>query len=166
VVLVPVSTTPMSSIRRRRPSRAVNTSEISITRSPGYSPIPLASLLRCNYSLCIVVEGVVATNPLEYHVLLALSAEPLYGYAIKEAIAADSGGAQTPRAGTLYRVIARLMSVGWVRETRPEAVVDPHPGLARRYYGLTATGREALSTEARRLKSAAALAQRRLRIAR
>jgi DNA-binding PadR family transcriptional regulator len=105
-------------------------------------------------------------NPLDYHVLLALSGGALYGYAIKEAVAADSGGAQTPRAGTLYRVIARLITLGWVRETRPESAVDPHPGLARRYYGLTPAGRQALAVEARRLKSAAALAERRLGTAR
>ena len=101
-------------------------------------------------------------NPLDYHVLLALSAGPLYGYAIKEAIAADSGGAQTPHAGNLYRVIARLIATGWVRETRPEEAPEPHPGLARRYYGLTPAGRQVLSAEAQRLKAAAALAQRRL----
>lgn len=105
-------------------------------------------------------------NPLDYHVLLALSGGALYGYAIKEAVAADSGGAQTPRAGTLYRVIARLITLGWVRETRPEGAVDPHPGLARRYYGLTPAGRAALADEARRLKSTATLAQRRLGTAR
>jgi DNA-binding PadR family transcriptional regulator len=101
-------------------------------------------------------------NSLDYHVLLALSGGALYGYAIKEAVAIDSGGTQTPRAGTLYRVIARLIRVGWVRETRPERAIDPHPGLARRYYGLTPAGRQALAAEAKRLKSAAALAQRRL----
>jgi DNA-binding PadR family transcriptional regulator len=105
-------------------------------------------------------------NSLDYHVLLALSGGALYGYAIKEAVAADSLGTHTPRAGTLYRVIARLITLGWVRETRPEGAVDPHPGLARRYYGLTAAGRHALGSEARRLKSAAALAERRLGAAR
>ncbi len=101
-------------------------------------------------------------SPLDYHVLLALSAGPLYGYAITEAVAADSGGVQTPRAGTLYRVIARLITEGWVRETRPESAAEPHPGLARRYYALTPSGRQTLAAEARRLKGAAALAQRRL----
>ena len=101
-------------------------------------------------------------NPLEYHVLLALSTGPLYGYAIKEAIAAESGGTQTPHAGNLYRVIARLITAGRVRETRPDGPPEPHPGLARRYYGLTPAGRQALSDEAQRLKAAAALAQRRL----
>ncbi len=105
-------------------------------------------------------------SPLDYHVLLALSGGALYGYAIAEAVAADSEGAQTPRAGTLYRVIARLITLGWVRETRPDGALDPHPGLARRYYGLTPAGRTALAAEAARLKNAAALAQRRLRTAR
>ena len=59
-------------------------------------------------------------SPLDYHVLLALSGRALYGYAIKEAVAADSEGAQTPRAGTLYRVIARRITLGWVKETRPD----------------------------------------------
>src|SRR4029079_9894946 len=96
------------------------------------------------------------------HVLLALSSGPLHGYAIKEAVAVDSSGAETPRAGTLYRVIARLITTGLVRETRPPGKVEPHPGLQRRYYNLTPTGRHALAAEAQRLKGAAALAQRRL----
>lgn len=101
-------------------------------------------------------------NPLDYHVLLALSAGPLYGYAIKETIAADSAGAQTPRAGTLYRVIARLITAGLVREARAVGKTEPHPGLQRRYYGLTPAGRRVLLGEAQRLKAAAALADRRL----
>jgi DNA-binding PadR family transcriptional regulator len=105
-------------------------------------------------------------NSLDYHVLLALSGGALYGYAIKEAVATDSAGTHTPRAGTLYRVIARLITLGWVKETRPDGALDPHPGLARRYYGLTQSGRHALAAEATRLKSAAALAQRRLGAAR
>lgn len=99
-------------------------------------------------------------STLEYHVLLALASGPHYGYAIKDAVAAESDGAVTPRAGTLYRVIARLMVRGLVEET--EAAAESHPGLARRYYGLTAAGVRALAAEARRLKGAAALAEQRL----
>jgi DNA-binding PadR family transcriptional regulator len=101
---------------------------------------------------------------LEYHALLALANGPLYGYALKDAIAAESGGTLTPRAGSLYRVVARLMTSGLIAEA--EAVSLPHPGLARRYYGLTAEGRRALAAEARRLKGAAALAEKRLGAAR
>ena len=106
-----------------------------------------------------------ALSTLEYHVLLALATAPLHGYAIKDAVADESDGTLTPRAGTLYRVIARLMSVGLVTETEPEDA-PPHPGLARRYYALSRAGRGALAAEARRLKQSAAMAEKRLGVAR
>lgn len=99
---------------------------------------------------------------LEYHVLLALSSGRLHGYAIKDAVATDSGGAHTPRAGSLYRVIARLIGDGYVAESDPRAGDEPHPGLARRYYALTASGRRALAAEASRLRETAVLAAKRL----
>ena len=111
----------------------------------------------------MTAEGALST--LEYHVLLAMAGGPLYGYAIKEAVEAESRGAVTPRAGSLYRVIARLISRGFVREATPEGDVEPHPGRARRYYALTREGRAALADEAARLKGVAVLAERRLRIA-
>lgn len=100
-------------------------------------------------------------NLLDYHVLLALSSGPMHGYAIKDAVAEDSGGSQAPLAGTLYRVIARLMTEGLVRETNSVGDVV-HPGHARRYYALTATGRRVLATQAKQLKEAAVQAERRL----
>lgn len=100
-------------------------------------------------------------STLEYHVMLALAAGPLYGYAIKDAVADESSGTLTPRAGSLYRVVARLMTAGYVVETEP-ADTSPHPGHARKYYGLTAKGRATLAIEARRLKRTAAVAEKRL----
>ena len=100
-------------------------------------------------------------NLLDYHVLLALSSGPMHGYAIKDAIAEDSGGTQAPLAGTLYRVVARLMTEGLLRETNSGGGVV-HPGHARRYYALTASGRRALADRARQLKEAAVRAERRL----
>jgi DNA-binding PadR family transcriptional regulator len=103
-------------------------------------------------------------SPLEYHVLLALANGPLYGYALKDRVAAESDDTLTPRAGSLYRVVARLMTSGLIADAEAES--SPHPGLARKYYGLTAEGRRALATETRRLKGAAALAEKRLGTAR
>ena len=103
---------------------------------------------------------------LEYHVLLALAGGPLHGYAVKQHVEDESAGSLTPQPGSLYRVIARLMTSGLVVETDPKGPVSPHPGLSRRYYALTAPGRRALAAEARRLKGAAALAEKRLRTAR
>jgi PadR family transcriptional regulator PadR len=100
---------------------------------------------------------------LEYHVLLALASGPLYGYAVTEAVATESAGTLTPRAGSLYRVIARLMAEGLVREVTPPADGrEPHPGLARKYYALTASARGALSIEAQRLKMVSRMAEDRL----
>ncbi|HUR96401.1 MAG TPA: PadR family transcriptional regulator [Gemmatimonadales bacterium] len=105
-------------------------------------------------------------SSLEYHVLLALAAAPLHGYAVKQRVEDESDGSLTPQPGSLYRVIARLMGSGLVAETDPKGPVPPHPGLSRRYYALTAAGRRTLAAEARRLKEAAALAEKRLRTAR
>lgn len=98
---------------------------------------------------------------LEYHVLLAVAPGPLHGYAIRDAVEDDSGGVLNPRAGSLYRVIARLTSAGWLAETAaPDA--GPHPGRERRYYALTPAGRSVLADEARRWKGAVTLAEKRL----
>jgi DNA-binding PadR family transcriptional regulator len=110
-------------------------------------------------------SDVIGMSLLEYHVLLALASGPLHGYAIKDAVAAESGGSLEPRAGSLYRVIARLLTSGLVTETEFDDV-SPHPGHARKYYALNAAGRTALAAEARRLKHAAAMAEKRLGIAR
>ena len=104
-------------------------------------------------------------STLEYHVLLAMAEGPLYGYALKEAVESESAGALKPRAGSLYRVIARLMTWGLVAEIEPAEAPPPHPGRARKYYGLTAEGRQALVEETHRMKGAAALAEERLGIA-
>jgi len=102
---------------------------------------------------------------LEYHVLLALAKGPLYGYAIKDAVAEESSGTIAPRAGSLYRVLARLMADGLVKEANPREDVPAHPGHARRYYALTPSARIALLAESHRLKQAAAMAEKRLGIA-
>jgi DNA-binding PadR family transcriptional regulator len=107
----------------------------------------------------------VTASLLEYHVLLALAGGALHGYAIAERVAEESSGALQPRAGSLYRVIARLIGAGLVAESEADADV-PHPGLPRRYYALTAAGRRTLAEEARRLKQTAAVAEKRLGLAR
>lgn len=104
-------------------------------------------------------------SSLEYHVLLALADGPMYGYAVQQAVAAESHGSVTPRAGSLYRVLARLMTWEYVVETKPSATPEPHPGLERKYYALTPAGSAAVMAEAGRLRRAADLAEQRLGIA-
>lgn len=101
-------------------------------------------------------------SPLEYHVLLAVAEGPLHGYAIRDAVEREARGALAPRAGTLYRVIARLLADGLVAETEVADDDGPHPGRDRRYYELSREGRRALAAEARRLEVVSALARKRL----
>lgn len=101
-------------------------------------------------------------TPLEYHLLLALADGVKHGYALRDAVAEESRGAIDPGAGTLYRVLARLLSAGLVREADGPSEADPHPGRPRRYYRLTEAGREALAREAARMRAAVLLAERRL----
>ena len=68
---------------------------MSISGSPG-PPLPLSAT--------------------DYHVLLVLAEEDLYGYAIMKAIEEDSRGAVSPEIGSLYRILARLMTEGFVDE--------------------------------------------------
>lgn len=100
-------------------------------------------------------------SALDFHVLLVLAREPLYGYAIMQAVEEESGGRLRPEVGSLYRVLARLTRDGLVREAdAPGASGDElHPGRPRKYYGLTPTGRSAVSAEAARLREVLDLAR-------
>ena len=102
-------------------------------------------------------------SPTDFHVLLVLAAEDLYGYAILKAIAEESGGVVSPNIGSLYRVLGRLVSNELVQEAAPpQKAPDTQRGRPRRYYSLTDCGREALEADARRLKSALEIARARL----
>jgi DNA-binding PadR family transcriptional regulator len=72
-----------------------------------------------------------------------------------------SAGRVRLRAGTLYAALDRLTGDGLVAADREE-VVD---GRLRRYYRLTPDGSAVLAAEADRLRSNAAVAARRLRLA-
>lgn len=102
-------------------------------------------------------------SPTDFHVLLVLASSALYGYAIQKAVADESGGSVRPEIGSLYRVLGRLMSLGMVEETQaPDGAPESHRGRPRRYYRLTASGREALEADARRLEGALQIARLRL----
>jgi len=84
-------------------------------------------------------------TPSVFHILLALSDGPLHGYAIMQAVDEAAGPQLSMGPGTIYGSIQRMEDAGLVAEA----------GLTengkRRLYGLTATGREALEKESRRL---------------
>jgi DNA-binding PadR family transcriptional regulator len=100
--------------------------------------------------------------PTDFQVLMVLADGPGYGYGIMKAVGEQSGGAIAPEIGSLYRVLARLMAEGWVREVaEPAKAPAVTRGRDRRWYTLTADGRRVLRQEAGRLADAVALARQR-----
>jgi DNA-binding PadR family transcriptional regulator len=99
-------------------------------------------------------------TPAMFHVLLALAGDDLHGYAILKEVALRTGGDVQLSTGTLYGIIKRLLSDGLIGELRqrPAASEDDE---RRRYYRLTAKGREVAATEAERLEKMVALARSR-----
>ena len=85
-----------------------------------------------------------ALSATDFHVLLVLASGDRYGYSIQKAVEEESQGAVSPQIGSLYRVIARLMSAGFVKEVPSSKETPEHPGRPRRYYRLTSTGRRTL----------------------
>jgi len=100
-------------------------------------------------------------TPTVFHILLALGGTSRHGYDIIKQVDRDTGG-QVPLApGTLYNALHRLVREGLVYEVgeRPAPELDDE---RRRYYGLTASGQQALAAEVARLRRAIALAAQRL----
>lgn len=85
--------------------------------------------------------------PHAFHVLLALEAGPLHGYAIMKEVQATSGKAVGP--GAVYGSLNRLEASGLAAEG---ATREPRRGAHRRQeYEITETGRRALRAEAARM---------------
>lgn len=85
-----------------------------------------------------------------FHVLVALADGEKHGYAILKEVKRRSGGRVTLTAGTLYGVIRRLLADGLIVESdeRPDPALDDE---RRRYYRLTAFGRDVATAETERL---------------
>lgn len=83
--------------------------------------------------------------------LVALSERPLHGYAIKQRVQQQSGGALELDPGALYRHLSKLLDDGMVREV-PAPEEDHGTDSRRRYYRLTAYGLKALDAESTRLE--------------
>jgi PadR family transcriptional regulator, regulatory protein PadR len=88
-----------------------------------------------------------------YFVLASLLDGPLHGYAIIRRAEELSDGRIQLATGTLYTALDRLTAKGYVELVREEIV----NGRARRSYGLTSAGGDALRAEATRMAEAARL---------
>ena len=86
------------------------------------------------------------------HVLLALADGDKHGYAIIKEVSRRTEEDVVLGAGTLYTLIKRLLGEGMILETdeRPDPSLDDE---RRRYYRLTAFGREVAMAEVQRLQA-------------
>lgn len=92
-------------------------------------------------------------SALDLQILLVLSRNDLYGYAIMKEVENRSDGLLCPEIGSLYRVLGRLMDMGWVEEApAPAHEPESHRGKPRRYYRITEQGANLAMAELARLK--------------
>jgi DNA-binding PadR family transcriptional regulator len=97
-------------------------------------------------------------TPAIFHILLALAAGEMHGYAIMQEIAILSDGQVHVGPGTLYGSIKRLLAAKLIEESgdRPDPALDDE---RRRYYRLTQDGHRVLTAEAERLQGLVRAAQ-------
>ncbi len=88
--------------------------------------------------------------PATFHILLALAAEDLHGYAIIQEVESRTSGELRLSAGTLYRSIQRMLEQGLIVETRDRPAPEDDDER-RRYYRITPDGLAAAKDETRRL---------------
>jgi DNA-binding PadR family transcriptional regulator len=100
-------------------------------------------------------------TPATLHILLALAADDLHGYAIMQEVARQSEGQYKLGPGTLYDNLQRLTEQGLIRETSTGKQTDGDDSR-RRYYRLNALGRRVLSAEITRLESVVREAKQRI----
>ena len=105
------------------------------------------------------IEEIIPLTPQTMQLLVALSERPMYGYALLEQCKVDSGGLVVPNKGTLYTMLRQLLAMGFIRETQQMA--GSGSVHMRRYYELTAVGREVLGWEVNRLARLIEITQQR-----
>jgi DNA-binding PadR family transcriptional regulator len=93
-----------------------------------------------------------------FQILLSLVDEVHHGYALIQDVRARTGGEVRLTASTLYAAVKRLLDSGWVEELKTPPAGEKHDPR-RRYYRITALGREAARAEARRLERMTAQAR-------
>ena len=93
-------------------------------------------------------------KPADFHILLALSAGPLHGYRIMKDVERDTGGEVMLEIGSLYRLLARLVTEGLIDDIEG-------PDERRHYYRITPAGRRVLKSEAARLANVVTLVRSR-----
>ncbi len=91
-------------------------------------------------------DAALPLTPISFEILLTLATGERHGYAILQHVESRTAGVLPLRTGTLYRALARLEEAGLI-----DLVDGRGDDERRRYYRITARGREIARAEARRL---------------
>jgi DNA-binding PadR family transcriptional regulator len=91
-------------------------------------------------------------SPQDFHILLVLKDDPLHGYGIVRAAEEQFTGNLGLDVGTLYRIVARLLDRGLIREVDVKNRRPPDR-RKRRYYQATKLGVQVARAEAARLQA-------------
>jgi DNA-binding PadR family transcriptional regulator len=89
-------------------------------------------------------------RPVEFEILLVLTAGESHGYGIIKETEERSQGRTRIETGTLYRALRRLTEAGLVEPVSRRAAPDLDDER-RRYFSITPFGRRVAAAEARRL---------------
>lgn len=96
----------------------------------------------------------------QFHILVALTAGDLHGYAIMQSVESTSDGVVRMGPGTLYGTIKRLLAGGLVSEIDGDQDAGDD---RRRYYRLTSLGQRVCAAETERLARLVRLSRSNLR---
>ena len=91
-------------------------------------------------------------TPQALGVLIAVADQQRHGYAIMQEVTQRTGGSIQLLPGSLYSTIKRMLSAGLIEECEAadgEGSKDPR----RRYYSITAAGRQAAHAELKRMQT-------------
>ncbi len=105
-------------------------------------------------------QPLIPLTPAVFYILLALASRERHGYEIMKQVKHDSQSQVKMGTGTLYGSLKRMLADGLIEEAgeRPDPTLDDE---RRRYYRLTARGRQALNAELRRYAEVVSLAEQR-----
>jgi DNA-binding PadR family transcriptional regulator len=102
-------------------------------------------------------DSVIPISPAIFHILLSLGEGERHGYALKREIAKRTDGKLNLGPGVLYGAINKMLALGLIEESgeRPDPHLDDE---RRRYYKITAFGKQVARAEAARMQKLADLA--------
>jgi len=97
-----------------------------------------------------------------FFILLSLSSGRKHGYAILKDVEDFSAGQLVMSTSTLYGALGRMQYQGLIVRISVETDGKPRPGLPRKFYELSKSGRRALLAEMQRMRTLVSLADQRL----